>query len=83
MVEEIRPVADAGTLVHGEPGDFRVDLREYGVERYGNKPDEGGRILQWVMQNYRVAAMLGDDPLDYQKRGAMIFRRQGATAGGK
>lgn len=52
------------------------DLREYGVQRYGEKPDQGGQILHWVAQNYRIAARLGDDPLDDRKRGALIFRRQ-------
>ena len=49
------------------------DLREYGVARYGESPDQGGQILGWVAANYRPVASIGDDPLDVHKRGAVIL----------
>jgi hypothetical protein len=50
------------------------DLREYGVQRYGESPDQGGQILTWVGDNYEPMATFGGDPLDYRQRGAMILR---------
>jgi hypothetical protein len=51
------------------------DLREYGIARYGENPGGGKRILDWASANYHVAGSIGDDPLDYNKRGAIILRR--------
>ena len=50
------------------------DLREYGVQRYGESPDQGGQILTWAGDNYEPMATFGGDPLDYRQRGAMILR---------
>jgi hypothetical protein len=50
------------------------DLREYGVQRYGESPDQGGQILNWAGDNYEPLATFGGDPLDYRQRGAMILR---------
>lgn len=62
-----------------QPPDWVVlvsrDLREYGVARYGESREQGGQILAWVAANYSPVASIGDDPLDYHKRGAVIFRR--------
>lgn len=52
------------------------DLREYGVNRYGEKPGSGQLILHWVADNYTTAASLGDDPLDYRQYGGLILKRK-------
>ena len=49
------------------------DLREYGVERYGERADQGGQILTWAGDNYEPVATFGGDPLDYRQRGALIL----------
>jgi hypothetical protein len=52
------------------------DLREYGVQRYGESPEQGGQILDWVGDRYEVAATFGGDPLDFRQRGLMILKRR-------
>ena len=52
------------------------DLREYGVQRYGERPDQGGRILEWVGRGYEPIGTLGGDPLDFRQRGAMLLQRK-------
>lgn len=52
------------------------DLREYGVQRYGESPEQGGQILSWAGDKYEIAATLGGDPLDYRQRGLMILKRK-------
>jgi hypothetical protein len=52
------------------------DLREYGIQRYGEKPGSGQQILLWVADHYEPAASLGGDPLDYQQRGGVILKRK-------
>ena len=51
------------------------DLREYGVERYGDKPGSGQEILAWLSQNYGKIAQVGGNPLDVRQRGAVILKR--------
>jgi len=66
--------------LEGRPPDWVViisrDLREYGIQRYGEQPDEGQQILRWIGENYETAASIGGDPLDYRQRGALILRRK-------
>jgi hypothetical protein len=52
------------------------DLREFGVQRYGESPEQGGQILDWAGDRYEVAAAFGGDPLDFRQRGLMILRRR-------
>ena len=52
------------------------DLREYGIARYGDRIGHGKLLLRWVDDNYNQIAHLGGDPLDYQKRGAIIFKHR-------
>jgi len=52
------------------------DIREYGVQRYGESPEQGGQILAWAGNRYTVAAKLGGDPLDFRQRGLLILKRQ-------
>ena len=52
------------------------DLREYGVQKYGESPEQGGQILDWAGDRYEVAASFGGDPLDFRQRGVMILKRR-------
>ena len=55
------------------------DLREYGIERYGEAPGKGGEIMQWVNDHYVEAFSVGGDPLDYRQHGVVILRRTDAA----
>jgi hypothetical protein len=50
------------------------DLREFGFERYGEKPGQGALIMNWVNENYEPVESIGCDPLDSQQRGATILK---------
>jgi hypothetical protein len=50
------------------------DLREHGVDRYGESPGHGELLLRWVRANYTEAAAIGGDPLDVNQRGARFFK---------
>lgn len=50
------------------------DLREYGVERYGDGPGHGEQLLRWVLSNYEPVGTFGGDPLDPRQRGARYFK---------
>ena len=52
------------------------DLREFGVNRYGEKPGSGQQILRWVAGNYEVALSTGGDPLDYRQRGGLLLKHK-------
>jgi hypothetical protein len=55
------------------------DLREYGIQRYGEKPGSGKRLLEWLAKYYELAFLVGDDPLDYRKQGGAIFQPKKKT----
>ncbi|MFZ1074704.1 MAG: hypothetical protein WAO21_14860 [Verrucomicrobiia bacterium] len=52
------------------------DLRENGVQRYGEKPGSGQLIMHWVNENYTTAVSAGGDPLDYRQRGGIVLKRK-------
>ncbi len=52
------------------------NLREFGVQRYGEKPGSGQLILHWATENYELAAAIGGDPLDYKQHGGFILKRK-------
>jgi hypothetical protein len=43
------------------------DLREYGIQRYGERPGAGALILAWVTDNYWV---------EFQTEGVALLRRK-------
>lgn len=49
------------------------DLREYGVERYGDKAGQGKETIAWLSQHYRQVGHLGGNPLDVKQRGAVLL----------
>jgi hypothetical protein len=52
------------------------DLREYGVQRYGEGPGSGQQLLQWAVANYDPAFSIGGDPLDVRQRGSIVLERK-------
>jgi hypothetical protein len=52
------------------------DLREYGIQRYGERSGSGQDILSWIDRGYERTWAIGDDPLDYRQRGGVILRRK-------
>ncbi len=74
---ESRVVAD----LQRHPPDWIVilsrDLREFGIERYGERPGGGLLILEWVAANYESVGVWGSDPLDVEERGAVLLKRKG------
>lgn len=50
------------------------DLRENGVQRYGESPDKGQHTLDWVRANYTPVFSVGGDPLDPRQRGGVILK---------
>jgi hypothetical protein len=68
------------SALHRRPPDWIAivsrDLREYGIQRYGERPGSGRQILTWVAKNYEVAGSVGGDPLDYRQRGGLLLKRK-------
>jgi hypothetical protein len=56
------------------------DLREYGIERYGDAPGRGAEVMAWLGANYRRVAGIGGSPFDPREFGAWIYRRNGGAA---
>ena len=54
------------------------DLREYGIERYGDLPGHGKMIVDWTRSRWHVADSLGGDPLDDRQRGGVLLRPDAA-----
>jgi hypothetical protein len=49
------------------------DLREFGLQRYGERDGQGKALLDWTSSNYEIAATLGGDPLDPERRGVFLL----------
>jgi hypothetical protein len=53
------------------------DLREYGIERYGERPGEGALLVAWVDRHYElVAAAAGRHPLKDPAGDVWVMRRK-------
>ena len=66
------------------PPDYVVlisrDMREYGMNYFGDSPEHGKKILAWIDANYRRVWQAGGNPLDMSQRGALILQRARQTA---
>jgi hypothetical protein len=51
------------------------DLREYGIERYGELPGQGLYLVSWAFGNYRPEFSMGGDPLDVRQAGGILLNR--------
>lgn len=69
--------------LHADPPDRVVfitrDLQEFGVRRFGESPESGREILEFVENNYQPVYRIGGDPLDSNQRGLVISARRGAN----
>ncbi len=57
------------------------DMREFGPDPqhpliFGDAPEHGKGLLDFITKNYVVGYQLGDNPLDPSKRGVVIFNRK-------
>ncbi len=57
----------------------RDDLREYGIEHYGESPGHGQLLIEWLRDNYLVNAVVDEDPNDPNTIGAYVFRPKQAA----
>jgi hypothetical protein len=51
------------------------DMREYGMNYFGESPEHGKDILTWIQANYREVWQAGGNPLDMNQRGVILLRR--------
>jgi hypothetical protein len=49
------------------------DLREYGVNRFGDTPEHGAALLDFIYKNYVPVYNPAGDPLDYRQAGVTIY----------
>lgn len=50
-----------------------LDLRDFGVQRYGESAGKGALILAWVEEHYQVSKSLGGDPLEHGRAGLRLL----------
>jgi hypothetical protein len=51
------------------------DMREYGMNYFGDSPEHGVKILTWIQTKYRQVWRAGGHPLDMNQRGVIILRK--------
>ena len=52
------------------------DLRDYGVERYGELPGQGLYLVSWTLANYRQEFAMGGNPLDARQADGILLSRR-------
>jgi hypothetical protein len=56
------------------------DMREFGVGRFGDSPEHGQKLIEFIVQNYEAINSFGyNDPLDPDRFGFVVFARKGTT----
>jgi len=50
------------------------DMREYGIQRFGETDEHGAQLVSWLDWNCGPVHHVGGDPLDVSERGAIIYR---------
>ena len=56
------------------------DMREFGVNRFGDSPEHGQKLIEFIVQNYESINSFGyNDPLDPDRFGFVVFARKGST----
>jgi hypothetical protein len=51
------------------------DMREYGMNYFGDSPEHGQKILAWINSNYGKLWQAGGNPLDINQRGVVILQK--------
>jgi len=61
------------------PPDYVVlitrDMREYGMNYFGDSPEHGAKIMAWIRGNYQPIWQAGGNPLDMSQRGVVILQK--------
>ena len=70
--------------LHASPPDRIVvisrDMREFGVGRFGDSPEHGQKLIEFIIKNYGAINTFGwNDPLDPDRFGFVVFARKGPT----
>jgi hypothetical protein len=52
------------------------DMREYGMNYFGDTPEHGKKILLWIDANYQKIWQAGGNPLDMNQRGAILLQKR-------
>jgi hypothetical protein len=55
------------------------DLKEYGIEHYGERSGAGKDLLEWLGQNYDATGAVDGRPMEVERDGAQVFRRKMAA----
>jgi hypothetical protein len=56
------------------------DMREFGVGRFGDSPEHGQKLIEFIVRNYGAINTFGwNDPLDPDRFGFVVFARKGST----
>jgi 4-amino-4-deoxy-L-arabinose transferase-like glycosyltransferase len=70
--------------LQAEPPDRVVfisrDMSDFGVERFGDSPENGQELLEFVQDHYQPVFRIGGDPLDVNQRGVIIAARRPAES---
>jgi hypothetical protein len=75
LVEEMKKNPAGQTVL------LSCDLREYGIERYGEKKPEGQAFMQWIAKDYQLAGRAGGGQLDPWQVGLAIYRASSQSGG--
>lgn len=56
------------------------DMREFGVARFGDSPEHGQKLIEFIVQNYEAIKSFGyNDPLDPDRFGLVVLARKGSA----
>jgi hypothetical protein len=70
--------------LHTAPPDRIVvisrDMREFGVGRFGDSPEHGKSLIDFINQNYQAVYGFGDqDPLNPDRAGVLVFAHKSTS----
>jgi hypothetical protein len=51
-------------------------VQEYGLKYFGQQPEYGLALMQWIRQNYDIVFQEGDPPLQSEHFGLQILKRR-------
>ena len=54
------------------------DGAEYGVKFFGQQPEFGLELMQWIQQNYDPVLLIGNEPLQKSLFGVKVLKRRPA-----
>jgi hypothetical protein len=48
-------------------------MREYGVQRFGDSPEHGQKLVDYITKNYQTIYSFGGDPFNPDQLGLIIL----------